>query len=242
MKTNSCMVPAQSSPQRAYDADMKDRAAEYLRPYREAVKQFGPCFSATLWMSREAQQLRFDVIIGLADFDECVILDAGCGIGDMAAQLLKRNVNFKTYIGIDAMDELIAEARRRNLPRCEFQVADLVHDHRMVRQFSPDWVCISGTLNTMEEDQARDLVADAYDAATCGVVFNFLSDRAEPQWLQRDIGPSRRFNTARWIDWALGKSSLVSFTQDYLEGHDATVVIKKSECHTKEKGHESSWP
>ena len=210
---------------------MKDRPSEYLKPYREAVKQFGPCFSATLWMSKEAQRLRFDVMIGLADFEECIVLDAGCGMGDMAEQLLKREVKFKKYIGVDAMEELIAEARKRNLPRCEFHAADLVHDHRVLREFAPDWVCISGTLNTMEENLARELVSDAFDAANPGggVVFNFLSDRAEPQWLSRDIGPSRRFNTVQWIDWALSKTSLVSFTQDYLEGHDATVVMKKSD-------------
>jgi SAM-dependent methyltransferase len=208
---------------------MKDRSSEYLRPYREAVKQFGACFSATLWMSREAQRLRFDVMIGLADFEDGTVLDAGCGIGDMAEQLLKREVKFKKYIGIDAMEELIAEARTRNFPRCEFHAADLVHDHRLLGEFAPDWVCISGTLNTMEENLARDLVSDAFDAAKRGVVFNFLSDRAEPQWLSRDIGPSRRFNTVQWIDWALSKTSLVSFTQDYLEGHDATVVMRKGE-------------
>ena len=94
---------------------------------------------------------------------------------------------------------------------------------------APAGVCISGSLNTMEENLARDLVSDAYEAAKRGVGFNFLSDRAEPQWLQRDIGPSRRFNTVKWIDWALSQTSLVSFTQDYLEGHDATVVMKKGE-------------
>jgi hypothetical protein len=59
------------------------------------------------------------------------------------------------------------------------------------------------------------------------VVFNFLSDRAGPECLARDVGPARRFNTVGMIDWALTHTSLVSFSQDYMDGHDATIMMDK---------------
>jgi hypothetical protein len=58
------------------------------------------------------------------------------------------------------------------------------------------------------------------------VVFNFLSDRVHPRWAEQDLGPARRFDTAAWLDWSLELSTCVSFTQDYLHGHDATILIR----------------
>ena len=214
---NDCRFPA--------DADEK----KYLEPYREAVERFGPGFLATLWSSRDSQQLRFDVMINLAGFEGCTVLDAGCGPGDFAAYLLKHNVGFSRYVGIDAMPEMIAEATRRELPRCEFRVADLVHDQQPLHEAQPDWVCISGMLNTMDEVTARQVVSAAYHAATQGVIFNFLSDRTHTRWTRYRTGPARRFNTVNWLEWSLDLTSRVTFTQDYLDGHDATIMLRHDE-------------
>ena len=206
---------------------MEEKNGEkYLKPYREAVEQYGPGFEATLWNSREAQVLRFDVMIDLANFDDCVVLDAGCGPGDLAARLIERNVAFTRYVGIDAMAEIIETARARQLDRCEFRVADLLSVPAVLSEVEPDYICISGTLNTMDGDAARRLVSAAFEAAAQGVIFNFLSDRPHPRFEGKDLTPARRFDTVRWLDWSLGRSSRVSFTQAYLDGHDATIMIE----------------
>jgi len=199
--------------------------ASYLDPYRGALKQHGPTFKATLWGSRESQLVRFDVMIEMAGFEQCTIVDAGCGTGDFAARLIERDVSFARYIGIDALPELIAEAQQRDLARSAFRVADIVNDANVLAELQPDWVCISGTLNTFDEDVARRVVGDAFDAAAQGVVVNFLSDRYHPRWEGRDLTPARRFNTVGWLDWAMTRTSRVAFTQAYLDGHDATIMM-----------------
>lgn len=207
---------------------MHERLSEkYLQPYREAVEQFGPGFLATLWSSREAQQLRFDVMIDLAGLEACTIVDAGCGTGDFAAHLHERGVAFSRYIGIDAVPQLIEAAAHRKLPRCEFILADLMIDRSHLVNAAPDFTCISGTLNTMDEREAKDLVKSAFEASSQGVIFNFLSNRPQKQRPERDLGPARRFHTLAWLDWAMSQTSLVSFTQDYMQGHDATILMRR---------------
>ena len=203
-----------------------DHKQPYLQPYRKAVEKFGPGFEATLWGTKEAQQLRFEVMIELAGFEECVILDAGCGQGDFGSYLLERDVPFARYVGVDAMEEMIQTAIERGLPRCEFLVANFVSNPDIMKQVEADFVCLSGSLNTMDDDMARKLIQAAYEASAQGVIFNFLSDRPHPKWVDKDLGPARRFDTKAWLDWALGMSSRVSFTQDYLDGHDATIMIR----------------
>ncbi|MCH7573300.1 MAG: methyltransferase domain-containing protein [Planctomycetes bacterium] len=206
-----------------------DHKQPYLQPYRKAVEKFGPGFEATLWGTREAQQLRFEVMIELAGFEECVILDAGCGQGDFGAYLLERDIPFARYVGIDALEEIIQAAIERGLPRCEFQVADFVSSPDVLKLVEADFVCLSGSLNTMDDEMARQLIQAAFEASAQRVIFNFLYDRPHPKWADKDLGPSRRFDTKGWLDWALSKSSRVSFTQDYLDGHDATIMIRHDE-------------
>ena len=214
-------------PDRPPDRPGERTPDRYLKPYREAVERYGAGFHATLWTNPESQRLRFNVMIDMAALHGCSIVDAGCGQGDFAEHLIERQVAFKRYIGIDAVPEMIEAARKRCLPRCEFHFGDVIHDQTPLREIDPDFVCISGTLNTMDEETARKLVEAAFEASMVGVIFNFLSDRVGEKWGSHNIGPAQRFNTLSWIDWALTKTPRVSFTQDYMDGHDATILMRK---------------
>lgn len=214
--------------------DMTMHDEKHLDPYRKAVKYLGPDapgYQTALWGSRESQVLRFDVMIDLAGFEACAVLDIGCGAGDFAQHLIQRNVEFARYIGIDAVPEVIQRARERcpiAPPVCEFHVLNAVASLESLAGFKPDYTVISGTLNTMDQDMAKRLVSAAFEASNHGIVFNFLSDRPDERWLDRDIGPARRFDTTAWLEWAMSITPRVSFTQDYMDGHDATIMMRHS--------------
>ncbi len=199
---------------------------DYLAPYRAAAERHGGGFEATMWKSREAQVLRFDIMAEMACFHGATLLDAGCGSGDFAGRLIERHVPFARFIGVDAVEQQIALARERRLPRCEFHVADFVRDAGAFRLIEPDWICFSGSLNTLSESKARGVIHAAFVAARRGVVFNFLSDRHDASINPHVMRPARRFDTVAMLEWSLDQSPLVRFRQDYLNGHDATIVIE----------------
>ena len=163
----------------------------------------------------------------LMGLDRCNVLDVGCGTGDFAQRLLDRNVAFARYVGVDAVGEMIEAANARGMPRCEFTVGDVLSDESILAAAKPDFVSISGTLNTMKEETARDLVRRCFEATKHGVAFNFLSNRPDEQWDAKDLGPAHRFDTIRWLDWSLHLTPRVRFAQDYLDGHDATIVMRR---------------
>jgi hypothetical protein len=127
---------------------------------------------------------------------------------------------------VDALAEMIEAGRGRGLERCEFVCRDAVADPGVLKTGDPDYVCVSGTLNTMDERTARRLVGAAFAAAARAVVFNFLSSPDHPRFADRDPAPARRFDPLGWVDFALGLSTRVTFTQTYFDGHDATILIE----------------
>ncbi len=203
-------------------------ASQTLKPYQEAIAEFGPGFEATLWSSPQAQIKRFDVMLEMVDLTDQRVVDAGCGIGDFAARLLHRDVQFRSYVGLDGLEGMVQKASERGLERCHFEVADFERHPDVFTKHQPDWTCFSGSLNTFTQRQLRLVVGAALDQSRCGVVFNVLSNRAHQRFPVK-VSPARRMNVVKLLDWTLGLSSRVQFRQDYLDGHDATFIIEKDD-------------
>jgi len=232
-------------------------ADDYLKPYRQAVRRDGSGFGATLWHSRDGQQLRFAVMAELLDglgetplgdddrLDPATpgpiapepphafglagrrVLDAGCGPGDMATWLSDHRVAVASFVGIDGVPEVVEHAATLGLPRCRFVAGDFVHDASLLATDDPHIVALSGTLNTMDDDTAMGVLNSAWHAAGQALVFNFLSDRCAPG-RSGAAAPARRLPTDRVLDWALRQTPLVRFRQDYFPGgHDATIAMRK---------------
>ncbi|MCA9312375.1 MAG: class I SAM-dependent methyltransferase [Phycisphaerales bacterium] len=199
----------------------------YLDPYREAVKAFGASFEATLWLSREKQVRRFAVFTEMLDFTGRVIVDAGCGLGDFAAFLDTCEIPYGRYIGLEALPEMVEKASARGLPEAEFHVADFARGIHVFREHEPDIVLFSGSLNTFELEPMLGVIDRAYDACAEAVAFNLLSSRNSAPPSDPD-DPARRHDPLAVLAHLLGRTALVAFRQDYMDGRDATFVAARS--------------
>ncbi len=207
-------------------------APDYLAPYADAVRTHGASFEATLWASREKQEGRFAVIASMVDLTGRVIVDAGCGMGDLAVFCEANGIAYGRYIGLEAMPDMVEAAKRRGLAEARFEVSDFAADtgvfERLARSDGTDLVVFSGSLNTFEPEAAFAVVARAFRAAREGVVFNFLSAKNHER-NPINPAPARRFEPAHMLDLALGLTPRVLFRQDYFDGHDATVAMLHSD-------------
>ena len=128
----------------------------------------------SLWGSVQSQQVRFEVLSGMGNFDNKRILDVGCGFGDFYAFLKEQNVHPKKYVGIDINREMIAIGKLR-LPEAIFQVRDILDDE-MSEKF--DYVVASGIFS-LESPNWQALtekkICKMYQLCEIGVGFNLLS-------------------------------------------------------------------
>lgn len=199
----------------------------YLQPYRDAQSEHGSGFDVTLWARPETQRLRFEVFCQMLDFRGKAVLDAGCSRGDFAAYLNETDVGYRRFVGIDGLEDVVAFARGRGLPDSRFEAGDFVRDPGLLATDSPEIVCFSGTLNTMDPGTATSVLDGAWAAAGEAVIFNFLSDRAGPGAPPQEY-PARRLPLMSLLDWALAQTPSVRMRQDYFaHGHDATLLMSK---------------
>jgi SAM-dependent methyltransferase len=199
----------------------------YLAIYAGAADSAIPNYRAACWGCERSQRRRFEVFADLYAVAGKRVLDAGCGRGDLARFLLDGGFAFASYVGIDAIPAVVAQAEGRALPRSTFQEGDLLVEPGLLAASAPDVVCISGTLNTMTVEQALALLDAGWRATREALLFNFLSDRAgrRAPAQGRQI---RRLPTLRLLEWALARTSQVAFRQDYFaHGHDATIRMVK---------------
>jgi SAM-dependent methyltransferase len=213
------------------DADKPSASTpDYLKPYNDAVRTFGPTFEATLWASKDKQLGRFAVIAQMAELTGRVVLDAGCALGDFAAWLIEHDLPFGRYIGIDAVAPVIERASSRGLAESVFAARDFAaHPEvfvELAREHRYDLAVFSGSLNTFDAEHAWRTVCAAYDAAAEGVVFNFLSARHHKANAPNP-SPAKRFDPVPLLDRALELTPNVRFRQDYFQGHDATIAMIK---------------
>lgn len=199
----------------------------YLSPYRQAHDDHGSDFGVTLWASERSQRLRFRVMSQMVFMLGKRVLDAGCSRGDFAAYLLEKEVAYESFIGVDAVEPVIAFAASRGLERSRFVAGDFVSDPSYLSIDRPQVIAISGTLNTMDDETAIRLLQNAWQATEETLVFNFLSDRASAE-APKQTAPALRLPTLKLLDWAMTQTPSVRMRQDYFRfGHDATIVMRK---------------
>lgn len=218
----------------------------YLRPYHDAVRAVGPTFDALLWHSRAYQQVRFKVItdsvrdvLGAGHITRRsplggrVYVDLGCGCADYLAHLRDEGVEYGRYVGVEGVPELAAASRIAvsGTPDAIIIEGDFAADPGIIDRLAAaggEVFLLSGSLNTMEEALAREVLERAWRAIARvrrGVLaFNFLSDRFDEAGLE-GCGPARRFNTLALLTWALDRCPHLVFRHDYLGGRDATIAM-----------------
>lgn len=219
-------------------AEKTDSDRPYLEPYEKATREMGAGFESQLWMSKDAQRKRFEVLTQLSRFKDRVVADLGCGVGDLPIYLHEHSPDQfpKSYLGIEGVDAMAEHARSRiadaGVERTIFDVGDFVADdslpEMLVTDAGVEVFVFSGSLNTLSMPDAMDVLDEFWHALLASkqgtLIFNFLSNRHDADRTPA-TPPAVRFDPADMLDWALERTPIVQMRHEYLKGHDATIVM-----------------
>jgi ubiquinone/menaquinone biosynthesis C-methylase UbiE len=188
--------------------------------YANLVRKHGLAPQALDWGSRQSQELRFQVLTGIANLSGASVLDVGCGLADLLAYLQTQGVDVQ-YKGIDLNAEGIVLARQR-FPQHTFEVGNLLEERLAEASF--DYVFASGIfyLRQVQPVPFLDAMVRAmFGLCRRGVAFNTLSTRAAC----REAGEFYA-DPHKVLDLCWQLTPRVVLRHDYLP-HDFTVYLYK---------------
>lgn len=139
--------------------------------YQDGILEHGLTAQGLRWHSRQSQEVRFHQLVSLLPFDTASIVDAGCGFGDLFDYLHIHGKDSIHYIGLDALDIMVKEARKRtgqSIYQC-----DILSDPLIEGEF---YVC-SGALNILTLEGGYRFIERCYSASSRGFIFNFLEGK-----------------------------------------------------------------
>ena len=151
------------------------KKTEKIRTYYESKMGQGlPDYGVLGWESEKAQQLRFDMLLNAVVLEGKLLLDIGCGMGNLLEYLDSNKINVK-YTGVDILESMIEYAECKKL-KGEFCCVD-VFDNEAFTSRSFDIVYTSGIFN-LNLGNNREFLLKALkkmlEMAKEAIVFNLL--------------------------------------------------------------------
>jgi SAM-dependent methyltransferase len=202
---------------------MKRGEAQIVESYQRlfAAHGYGP---RALGWDKGKQFLRFHQLTSHWDLAGARILDAGCGFGDFVAYLRTMNIKESTYVGIDLVDEFIAEGERRyGSPSATF-LKSALEDYVPTSPF--DYVIASGTFNLKVEgvdgyELIRQSLAKMFMLSEVALSADFLSDKVDYAYEHNFISAPERI-----LKMAYELSRNVVLRNDYFPFEFCVTIYK----------------
>jgi len=183
--------------------------------YTSALKQYGSDVKALHWNSKASQEVRFQQILDLLPHDLHLysVVDAGCGFADLYGFFCNSAKLPKSYIGMDALEPMVKEARTR-VP-CEILHIDILKGALIEADF---YLC-SGAMNIMNTFETQLFIRRCYEASSKGFVFNVL-------WGDKEQSIYNYLSVTEIQKIAQGLGATCKMVTGYLE-RDITVAFYK---------------
>lgn len=148
--------------------------------YINRYQQFGYS-PKTLGWDKGKQDIRFNVLTSQSDLTDKLILDIGCGFGDLNLILKKKFKNYN-YTGIDVVNELIEKGKEiYDQENIKFLNGDFLKFDFNVRF---DYAIASGLFNFKIKNEnnytfIESVIEKALTICNEGLAFDFLSDKVD---------------------------------------------------------------
>lgn len=195
--------------------------------YTEKVRTFGTAPKGVDWNSLSSQELRFEQLLKVCNFDQPLTLnDYGCGYGYLFEYLARQGYSFQ-YTGFDLSPEMVNKAQEKygDRPNARFICGTEF-------ETVADYTVASGVLNVKLEN---DTVAwQAYTLATLhqldalsqrGFAFNVLTSYSDREYMRADLYYA---DPCFYFDYCKRNFSRnIALLHDY-DLYEFTILVRKS--------------
>ncbi len=142
-----------------------------LNHYSNLFKKYGDSPKSLGW-GNGRQSMRFQILNQIGNFQNCSVLDVGCGFGDFFGFLGSQKIKSR-YYGVDINDDFIKLAQKK-YPQGKFESCD-IQKNKFNKKF--DWVIGTGLTNKSSTYlHLKTLVKKMFEISKKGVAIDFVSN------------------------------------------------------------------
>lgn len=197
---------------------MSDFSKKILSFYNNHINEHGSGPRAMGWSDERSQLLRFAALCKVGDLEGSLVLDVGCGFGDLYRYLADHYERIG-YTGIDINPRYIQRAREL-YPDAKFEVADF--GEYAGGRF--DFVVASGAfavkIPNYKETYFKQ-IEKMFDIARKGIAFTMLDEKHHP-----NDETYAAYSPEGVKAFCMSLTNDIIIDHSYLP-HDFTVVLKK---------------
>lgn len=142
-----------------------------LNYYSNLFKKYGDDPKSLGW-GNGRQSMRFQILNQIGSFQNCSVLDVGCGFGDFFGFLDSQKIE-SHYHGVDINNDFIKLAQEK-YPKAKFESRD-IQKNKFNKKF--DWVIGTGLTNKSSTyPYLKNLVNEMFKICKKGVAIDFISN------------------------------------------------------------------
>jgi len=181
--------------------------------YTSAIKKYGDKPKGVHWNSQFSQEKRFEVLLSFIEDKDFSVVDAGCGFADLFFYMQTKNIDFRSYIGLDISSTMVEIAQEKST--CRILHVDICRD---VLPEADYYIC-SGAMNILTRFDTFLFIENCFKSCKKGFVFNILMG-------EDDSLVYNHFYPSELQDFFDSLGAKVQIKKDYLP-HDFTVFMQK---------------
>lgn len=136
--------------------------------YLSSIEKYGVNAKGVHWVSKETQELRFNIILDMLPKQINSLADAGCGFGDFFTFIKDSSTSIKKYTGIDSLHKMCTIATQNTSQ--EIILADITKDTLPLAEY---YIC-SGSMNILSKFETHLFIQNCFKSSHNAFIFNIL--------------------------------------------------------------------
>lgn len=203
---------------------------EQTEKYRKNYSKYGYSEHSMIMPSDRRNIRYFELLKNFELTDSFVLLDAGCGFGDINGYLKIQGISNYSYIGIDVVEEFIEEGRKRyGGENIQYIHRNFISDDISDLEFDYAVSSQTFTLCYSEADHNYEIIFASikklFEQCRKGVSFNFFTDQGQ---FKRE--GTAYHNPATLLDFAYSLSNAVILDNGCFPYECTLTILKDTEC------------
>lgn len=163
-----------------------------IKHYEKCFDTYGDSAKGVDWTKEEQVDIRYKTMLELISFREKTfegingtsVLDYGCGLSHLYEYMLKENINFVDYTGLEISEKFYNESKKK-YPQNKYILGDILVDESVIQR-EYDYILMNGVF-TEKRDLSYDemfkyfeiMISKVYAYCKKGLAFNVMSKQVD---------------------------------------------------------------